>query len=172
MLACLFDIENGKIIPSIHVHTIKFLKDIIDKYPKDYLKIYQYLFYICCPNPTINPYFNLPEEDKEQVILSDIEAEFSIEDPMIITAIERCHQLYETPTYRSAIAAKIMLDKINKYLRETNINGNSKDGNGAFILRAMKDLTDMRMTYKSAYKDLEEEQKIHVRGKIDKAYDQ
>jgi len=172
MLITLFDFENGKVIPSIHVHTLKFLKDLIEKYPEDYMKIFEYLFYMTCPSPTLNPYFNLPEDDKESTILKDIEAEFSTDDEIIETAIERCIELYETPTRRTYFAAKSMLDKINTYLANTGINGSSKDGNGAFILRAMKDLSDMRRTCKDAFKDLEEEQKSHVRGGISTAYDQ
>lgn len=171
-MVMLFDLQNGKVIPSMHVYTLSFLMDIMEKYPENHLKIYEYLFYMTCPNPTINPFFNLPEEDKESTILSEIKIDFSLDDEIITIALEKCSKLYETPTVRSQAAAKSMLDKINKYLSNTAINGNSKDGNGAFIMAAMKNLTDMRRTYKDACKDLEEEQSSHVRGKANIAYDQ
>jgi hypothetical protein len=45
MIAKLFDVQNGVVIPSEHCYTLKSLKDIMDNYPDDYLKIYLYLFY-------------------------------------------------------------------------------------------------------------------------------
>ncbi len=50
----LFDIENGVVIPTEHCYTLSTLKDLMDKYPDDYLKVYQYLFYMTCPNPDLN----------------------------------------------------------------------------------------------------------------------
>ena len=44
MIAKLFDIQNGKVVPTEHCYTLKSLKDIMDNYPEDHLKIYQYLF--------------------------------------------------------------------------------------------------------------------------------
>jgi hypothetical protein len=37
MLVKLFDIQNGKVIPSEHCYTLKSLKAIMDKYPDTYL---------------------------------------------------------------------------------------------------------------------------------------
>ena len=58
MLIKLFDISNGKVIPTEHCYTLKFLKVIIDKYPDTYLEVFQYLFYMTCPDPDINPFFS------------------------------------------------------------------------------------------------------------------
>lgn len=172
MIVSLFDIQNGKVVPTVHAYTLSFLKDIMDKYPDTYIKIYEYLFYMTCPNPELNPFFNLPEEDKESTILQEIKINFSLDDELILNGLEMCKKLYATPTSRAHDGAKAMLDKISKYLNSTSINANSKDGNGTFILAAMKNLTDMRRTYKDAYKDLEEEQKSHIRGNQNIAYDQ
>ena len=73
MLIKLFDIQNGKVIPTDHCYTLKFLKGIIDKYPDTYLTVFQYLFYMTCPDPDINPFFNVIEVDKEEVILDEID---------------------------------------------------------------------------------------------------
>jgi len=172
MIVRLFDIQNDKVVPTEHCYTLRFLKDIMDKFPEHHLKMYQYLFYMTCPDPDLNPFFNYPENEKEEVILQQIQADFSTDEELLEEALKLCDDLYTTPTYRSFLGAKSMLDKINTYLRDTTINGNSKDGNGAFILRAMKDLTEMRMTYKSAERDLAEEQKTEVRGQQRLSYDQ
>ena len=57
MIIRLFDVQNGVVVPTEHCYTLKALKDIMDKYPEDYLKVYQYLFYMTCPNPDLNPFF-------------------------------------------------------------------------------------------------------------------
>ena len=71
----LLDIQNGKITPSEHCYTLKFLKDIMDSYPDEYLRIYSYLFYMTCPNPDLNPFFDVPEQDKEELILKEVNDE-------------------------------------------------------------------------------------------------
>ena len=39
----LFDIQDGAVIPSEHCYTLKFLKDIMEEYPENYMKVYLYL---------------------------------------------------------------------------------------------------------------------------------
>ena len=68
MLVKLFDISNNKVVPTEHCYTLKFLKAIMDKYPDTYLDVYMYLFYMTCPDPDLNPFFNVPEVDKEEVV--------------------------------------------------------------------------------------------------------
>ena len=57
----LFDIQNGVLIPTEHCYALKVLKDIMDTYPDDYMKVYQYLFYMSCPNPVVNPFFDVSD---------------------------------------------------------------------------------------------------------------
>ncbi len=45
MYTKLFDIQNGTVVPTEHCYTLRTLKNIMEKYPDNYLKIYQYLFY-------------------------------------------------------------------------------------------------------------------------------
>ena len=61
MIVKLFDIQNHKVIPTEHCYTLSTLKNIMDKYPEQYLKIYEYLFYMTCPNPDLNPFFYIIE---------------------------------------------------------------------------------------------------------------
>jgi len=84
----LFDIQNGKVTASEHCYTLKFLKDIMDEYPDEHLRIYAYLFYMTCPNPDLNPFFDVPERDKEEIILQEVDADFSTDDELITHAIK------------------------------------------------------------------------------------
>ena len=45
MLIKLFDVQNRTVIPTEHCYTLKALKDVMDEYPEDYLKIYQYFIF-------------------------------------------------------------------------------------------------------------------------------
>ncbi len=91
MIVKLFDISNGIVVPTEHCYTLATLKKIMDSHPDDYLKIYQYLFYMTCPNPDINPFFNVAEIDKEEIILHEIDADFSTDDSDIIAALKFCN---------------------------------------------------------------------------------
>jgi len=167
----LFDIQNGKVIPTEHCYTLQTLKSIMDNYPEDYLKVYQYLFYMTCPNPDINPFFHTPEEDKEDIILYEINAEFSTEDGQIVDALKFCRKMYETPTSRAYEGIKKALDRIARYMGTTTIT-DGKDGNINQIRAMAKDFDAIRQSFKGAYKDLQDEQKNHVRGGQGLAYDQ
>jgi hypothetical protein len=166
----LFDVENDQVKATEHCYTLTFLKDIMDNYPTSYLKIYAYLFYTTCPNPQLNPYFNYPEETKEESILTDIGADFSTEDELILKALERCRDMYETPTVRAYNGIKTMLDRLAKYMEDSPITA-GRDGNINSLLRAAKDFQDIRESFKGVAKDLEEEQKGRLRGGRDKGYD-
>lgn len=170
MIIKLFDVQNGKVVPTEHCYTLKALKDLMDNYPEDYLKIYQYLFYMTCPNPDLNPFFNTPERDKEHLIMRELDAEFSTEDEDVYTALKFCEKLYETPTSRAYEGMKKALDRIANYLSTTQIT-DGKDGNISQIRAVAKDFDSIRQSFKGVYKDLQEEQQSRVRGGQGLAYD-
>lgn len=162
MIINLFDIDNNKAVPAQACYIVPWLFKIQELFPEDYLKVYSYIFFMTCPDST-NPYVNLPEEDKEEVILSDLAPiNFSLEDEYIQMVMERCKHLYATPVTRSFIGAKKMLDKIGRYLdRETIVDG--KEGNAMTIKTFMKELPDYWENYKKLETILKEEQS-KVRG--------
>jgi len=167
----LFDIQNSVIVPTEHCYSLKALKDIMDKYPDDFLKIYQYLFYMTCPNPDVNPFFDVRTHEKEELILTQLQAEFSTEDEDIFIALEFCKKLYETPSYRAYMGIKSMLDRLATYMEHTPIH-HGRDGNITPLVNAAAKFEQIRGSYKGAYKDLMEEQKSTVRGGQNLAYDQ
>lgn len=167
----LFDIASGKVVPSEHCYTLSFLNTILESYDRDEaIKIMTYLFYMSCPSPDLNPYFDTPEQDKEELILRDIDAGFSTEDEMIRYALTRCKQLYETPTYRAYIGMKSMLDRLAHYMEITPIE-HGRDGNITAIVNAASKFEQIRQSFKGTLRDLEEEQSSQVRGGQNLAYD-
>lgn len=173
MIARLFDVENGNVVPTEHCYTLTWLKNIMDEYQDndEYLKVYLYLFYMTYPNPDVNPFFNTRDFEKEEMILEDINAEFSTEDDMIQHALSKCKKMYETPTSRAYEGIKGMLDKLATYMRTTNIS-DGRDGNISQIVQAAKNFEQVRQSFKGVYKDLKEEQQSRVRGGKGLGYDQ
>jgi hypothetical protein len=171
MLIRLFDIENDTVIPTEHCYTLKALKDIMEKFPNDYLKIYQYLFYMTCPSPDLNPFFHTPEIDKESLIMQEIEGEFSTEDDDVWAALKFCQKMYETPTSRAYKGIAAMLDRLGRYMETTPIE-HGRDGNINSMVNAAAKFEQIRSSFKGAYKDLQEEQQSSVRGGYGLGYDQ
>lgn len=167
----LFDIQNGTIVPTEHCYTLEYLKRIMREYPESYMNVYAYLFYMSCPNPDLNPFFDVPENEKEELILSQLDVDFSTEDEDIINALELCKKLYETPTLRAFMGIKHMLDRLAKYMETTAIE-HGRDGNINSLVNAAAKFEQIRLSFKGAYKDLMEEQKSQVRGGQQIAYDQ
>jgi hypothetical protein len=171
MIVKLFDIQNGKVIPTEHCYTLKFLKDLMEEYPDTYMSVYQYLFYMSCPNPDMNPFFNLPEHEKEDIIVEEVGLEESTEDSKIRYSLDMCRKLYETPTYRAYVGIKSMLDRLARYMETTQIE-HGRDGNINSLVNAAAKFEQIRNSYKGAFSDMKEEQESQVRGGAGLAYDQ
>lgn len=171
MMIQLFDVKDKKVVPSTNTYLIPELNAIIESFPDDYLSILAYIFFTTCPDGT-NPYVNLDENIKEDVILADLKPswhEIGVEDELIIAAQEKCRKLYATPTLRSWMGAKKMLDRIGEYLDQNEIT-DGKDSNGMLIDRYMSKLGDYHDTYKKMDNELKEEQS-KVRGDVKIRYD-
>jgi hypothetical protein len=167
----IFDIQNGAVVPTEHCYTIRSLKAIMDEYPENYLKIYQYAFYMTCMNPDLNPFFDVPDIDREELILNELEAEFSTEDEVIINAVDLLKKLYETPTSRAYRGIKTMLDRLADYMENTPIE-HGRDGNINSLVNAAAKYQQIRESFKGAFRDLKDEQQSSVRGGQSLAYDQ
>jgi hypothetical protein len=171
MIVRLFDVQNGKVIPTEHCYTLEFLKDLMEAYPDTYMSVYQYLFYMSCPNPDLNPFFNLPEHEKEDIIVEQVGLEESTEDSKIRYSLDMCRKLYETPTYIAYVGIKSMLDRLARYMETTQIE-HGRDGNINSLVNAAAKFEQIRNSYKGAFSDMKEEQESQVRGGAGLAYDQ
>jgi hypothetical protein len=167
----LFDISNGKVIPTRHCYTLRFLKRIMDEYPANHLTIYLYLYYMCYPDPKENPFFHFNDKDKEEAILEEIGADFSTEDDAIFFALEQYQRMCETETSRAYNGIKKVLDNLADYMNTTAIT-DGRDGNITQIVNSAVKFDQIRQSYKGTYKDLMDEQQSAVRGGQDLAYDQ
>lgn len=171
MIVKLFDIQNNSLILTEHCYALPFLKKVMDEYPNTHLDVYKYIFYMSCPNPDLNPFFNLPENEKEDIIIEEIGLEESVEDGTIRYALDMCKKLYETPTYRAYVGIKSMLDRLAKYMEVTAIE-HGRDGNINSMVNAAAKFESIRQSYKGAFSDMKQEQESSVRGGAGLAYDQ
>lgn len=167
----LFELDNGKIVPTEHCYTINFLKNIMDEYPDDYLKIYTYLFYMTYPYPDHNPYFNHDHAEKDENIMRDIGGTFDPDEKPIAKALIGLRRMYQTPITRAYDGISAMMDKIAVYLKDQPIT-NGRDGNGLFILNASIKFDAIRKSFKGTHDDLLEEQTGRARGGSQLAYDE
>jgi hypothetical protein len=167
----LFDVQNNQVIPTEHCYTLYYLKNLMEYYPDQYMKIYAYLFYMTCPNPELNPCFDVREDEREEYVLKWVDADFSPEDDHIQYALEMCRKMYETPTSRAYYGIKQALDKMaNVMATETPTFG--RDGSATALLAIAKNFDAVRQSFKGVYKDLMEEQQSLVRGGQRLGYDQ
>lgn len=153
----LFDVEDKNLVPGQACYMIPWLERIMKLYPNNYIQVYKYIFFTTCRNST-NPYVNLPEDTREQVILSDLAPiKFSLEDDVILDTIEKCKKLYETPVLRTFLGAKKMLDKVGQFLDTEEIT-TGKDGNASEIRAMLKELSTYWENYNKLENVLKEEQ--------------
>lgn len=162
----LFEIQGGgSILPKADCYIIKPLKKVIDEYPEEHPKILAYLHYMKSMRPDDNPYADVPLDIRSEQILFDLELEVDPESPTIRAALECVEEKYYTTFYGVYRGMKSMLDKIGFKLLETDISLDDKGGNAASISRLMEKYEVYRKTFKSSYKDYEEEQgDVKVRG--------
>lgn len=171
MFIKLFDVQDGVLIPSEYSMTLSSLRRIREKYPVNYIRIFLYIFYTSCPDPEQNPFFNLPEEDKDAVILKEIEADFSTDEPLIAEAIKLATQLYDTPTNRAYQGAKAMMDKLASLFKNQQLTASGKDSSLTPMLGALEKYNKLRDVFKGVEKDYMDEIKAVTRGGSYSAYD-
>lgn len=167
----IFDIQNGKVVATEHCYTLNAFKEIMKQFPEEYLNIYAYIFYMTCPNPDLNPFFDVPEHDKEELIRREVGGDFDTEDDNIQYALNLCKKLYETPTYRAYQGIKIALDNMATFMA-TEKPTSGRDGSATALLRIAERFDAVRQSFKGVYKDLQDEQSSSVRGGQNLAYDQ
>ena len=165
----LFELDGKAVKATEHCYLISFLKRIIDDYPEQHPKVLAYVYYMSYLGPD-NPYFNTPEWDRQDKILRDLQPEFDPEDTAIVYAVDRCKELYTTPTMESYDAIKTMLQNLNTYLKTTEIT-DGRDGNISALLRIAEKFDSVRKSFKGVHADMEEENTVKARGGAKLPYD-
>ncbi len=170
----IFELENGKLVPTVHCHTLGFLKDIMDKYKKEdeYMKIYEYIFYMTCPYPKKNPFFNIAEVEREGEVLRHIRLNTSLDDDLIVIAKTECEKLFTSKLAQAYKSMAIGVENISNYVR-TTCPTDGRDGNITALLKAIEHYPKLREAFdKIETAFLASQKVVNVRGDEDMAYDQ
>ena len=170
MIPEIFDLANGKVVVNENVLLIPELKAVHDEY-KDPIPALSFLHYKYHPK---GAYCNVPEEDKEDIILMDFPGEYTLEDPVMIKAMEKMTSFMVSPTYRYYLDNKELLEKLGKFARTMPITA-GRDGNINAMISQIKStgktITEFKQLEKIAQQEIDEH-KSRVRGEKRKAYDQ
>lgn len=171
MIIHLFEVNGKELTPTRHCYALKFLKDIMNNHPEDYIDIFKYLFYMTCPDPVNNPYFNINPIIRETKIIRDNNLQFYTEDDDIVLALEKCEELYKTPTIKAHDAIKGMVENMMEWMGNEKWTS-GRDGNVGQFIRIAKEFDELKEKYLSTTKELHEEQKHHgKKGGGQLAYD-
>jgi len=170
MIPDIFDIENGKVIVNANCLTIPELKAVVEYYT-DPIPALCFLHHLYDPK---GPYCNTPEEDKEEILIQDFPGEYTLEDDVMIKAMEKMEIFMMSPTYRYYLDNKVLLEKLGKFARETEIS-TGRDGNINAMISQIKGVGKTIGEFKQLEKIVQQEldeNKSRVRGGKRKAYDQ
>lgn len=173
-LGKLFTLSGKTIIPKEDCYIIKPIANMMEAYPEDHLKLVAYLHYMCSMKKEDNPYADVPDSDREEQIIKDLELfNVDLESPIILKALECVKEKYFTTFYGIYIGIKAVLDNMGKELRIIKPDFNSKDGNANAIIAFTKNYEVLNKSFKAAYRDFDEETgNVRVRGGGKLAYDE
>lgn len=164
-MVSIFDISEGNIVVNQNCLLIPELKAIVDTY-ENYIPVLGYVHFTCDPK---SPYANLPDNEREEMILADYVADYSVDDEVVYKAVEKIKKLYETPSMRFLRDARGGLENLSQYLSKASVT-EGKDSNLTGLISALKSISKINQEYKALEKDVEEE--LRVRGQNLTGYDE
>lgn len=168
MIPKIFDIELGKVTINENCLLIPEFKAVYDYY-KDGIPAFSYLHYYFTLD---GPYANIPEDEKQELLLSDFPGEYSLEDDVMIDAIKKMKLFFTTPTYRYYLDQKYLLEKLGNFARTASIT-TGKDGNITALQSQLRSTTktinEFRTLESLVQKELNSSRK--TRGNKKLAYD-
>lgn len=172
MEPALFDIKDGLVTPTEHCYTIAAFKNVIDEFGENAGKIFAFCHYMYSLNEKKNPFANLPEAEKEEVITRQLCPELDTDHPAVREAMELVQKTYDTSTHRAYKGFKMMLDNLGEYMQTHKIT-DGRDGNMTQLVNAAKSYPSLREAYRMSYRDYQEELGNETpRGGVDLAYDE
>lgn len=163
----IFDIEDDKVKVNVNCLMIPELLAVTKKYEHPVSPL-SYIYHKTSPK---SAYGNIPESDKDEVLLSDFPGDYSPEDEEIVKAIEKMNFLYTTPTRKFFLNAKKGLETLGEYLSTAQIS-DGKDGNFAAFGMSFTRIGKIIQEFKQLEKFYEDESKTNLRGGWEKGYDE
>lgn len=167
MLKRIFDIENDRVVITPNVLLIPEFKALVEKY-EDPIPALSFVYFMTSPE---SPYSDVPEIDKEEVISGDVGGDFKFEDQELKDALEKSRILYATPTRTFFLNAKKGLEKLGKYLADTEIT-EGLHGNFSAYQMAYTRIGKVIQEFKVLEKEHNQEVSAGLRGSGEASYDE
>lgn len=158
----LFSVKNGKATITDHCYTNTYYSNIIKIYGEsDAVKIFTVFQYMADLNPETNPYANVSEIEKLEVIIRacahDLPLTVDWDDELLQEGIELTRKLFETPTYRAYLSIKGMRDKLTEEMNIVDISMYKEDGNVGEVKKALEVYEIINESARKAYSEFESE---------------
>lgn len=163
MIPRILEYEDGRVKVTAHAYAIPEVKKLIDKYDMD---VEPYLAYVHAMSAPDSPYCNIPEGEKRETVIYDIQeslGEFDYDDGLVQLAIDKFNTLYTSTLRRYYLGLQKSIEKMAKYLENEEIVA-GKDGNLAEIIRIQKEGGITIRNFKDIEKQVDEELKIKMKG--------
>lgn len=168
----LFDLKDGKVVPSIHCHTINAFKNLLDEYDSNAGKVCAVIHYMHSLNPQTNPYALIPELGKKEHIINKVCPELNLDNPTFELASEEAFVLYNSGPRRAFLAYKNLIDKVIDELNLTNVDLSKAKGNMTQIATAIKSHSTLEAAYNASFeKYMNSLNQSKNRGGTKKSYD-
>lgn len=163
MIPRILEYEDGRVKVTAYAYAIPEVKALIDKYD---MQAEPYLAYVHAMSAPDSPYVNVPEEEKKEVVIYDVQetmGEFDYDDPLLQNALDKFAKLYTSTTKIYYDALKISIERMAAYVKSAEIES-GKDGNLSELHRMHKEAATTIRNFKDIEKQVDEELKIKMKG--------
>lgn len=164
MIPKILEYDSGRIKVTPQAFAIPEIKSILDKYD---MKAEPYLMYVYNMSAPDSPYINIPEEDKIESVVYDIQmtlGEFDWEDPLLNKAIDKFTSLYKTKLVALADELGEELDRFRKALRSTPLTLGGQDSNFRDRLALLEKIDKVSSSYQRVKKQADEDMRPLTKG--------
>lgn len=161
MIPKILEYEEGRVKVTAEAYIIPEIKAILDKYD---MKAEPYLSYVYCMSALDSPYVNIPEEERQEAIVYDIQAtlgEFDWLDPVCSNAIARLKSMYTGPMTAMALEAREDLNRLRVWLRNTPYGD---EENVKTRISLLKDIDKVATAYTKLLEEAKKEQVANTKG--------
>lgn len=149
--------KEGIFLPSEEVLGMNSFKNLFDEYGDNSGKVLAYLHYMCDANPETNPFANLSEDRKQEIIIRQTCPELDLLDNEVVEdTMELVNAIYETDGSKMYKAFKSVWDKTAIMLSDAELSMGG-DGNMKDVLATVKAYKDLKENLGLALKAYQEE---------------
>ncbi len=159
----IFDIVEKKVLVNENILLIPAFKRIVEEYDDRFLDVFTFIYYYCDYKSPFSDYSTDQKEEKLMELFNP-DGIFTLDDQVIIEAVDQYNSLQKTASMELLEGAKIAMHKMAEYLRNVSII-DGRDGNIAQISGILKQMGSTVSSFEELQEQVEKEmEKSTVRG--------